>query len=137
MKGGWKCNGDPIHLRGYKIGKYYIGECVYQSSNFIYKVCMQNDDIEGLKNCDDIVAKVYQLDDNFIIDEKVEQEVNHLRYINTLNIAPIYYGLKIFTYNGSRYGLILMEHYGGNDLKNSGTLEELLKFYDIKQDEKI
>jgi hypothetical protein len=53
-----------------------------------------------------------------------------------LNIAPTYYGLKIFTYNDSRYGLILMEHYGGNDLKNSGTLEDLLKIYDIKQDEK-
>jgi hypothetical protein len=138
MKGGGKCSGDPMKITGMQIGKYHIGECAYSSNFYVYKVCSPSD----ITDCDDLLAKVYQITEKGWITEKVlETETEHMYYINSLGIAPKFYGLKFINYNDSLYGILLMEHYGGKDLKNSGTLDDLLhdlteSGYDMTIDEK-
>uniref|UniRef100_A0A6C0B8J7 Protein kinase domain-containing protein n=1 Tax=viral metagenome TaxID=1070528 RepID=A0A6C0B8J7_9ZZZZ len=138
MKGGGKCSGDPMKITGMQIGKYYIGECAYSGNFYVYKVCSPSD----ITDCDDLLAKVYKITEKGWITEKVlETETAHMYYINSLGIAPKFYGLKFINYNDGLYGILLMEHYGGKDLKNSGTLDELLhdlteSGYDMTIDEK-
>jgi len=136
MKGGDKCDGtDPLNIAGYRIGDYYIKECAYAGTFYVYKVCAPDSVNDRLTDCEELLVKVYQLH-HWVTMKKVEFERDIMLKINDLNISPKFYGLHTITRNGKNYAMLLMEHYGGYDLENSGTLDGLLQKGVTKTEEK-